>query len=367
MDDWLFIPSIVTAALAFVSPGLAMIAARSVRRYAPYSYAFGLTSCALWISFGRHYELNAMWGLSSFGAVAYAWYLAAFLWVSDAQDPRRQWLLTYVLGGSVAVLFTGLLLGVFASQASFDNFCSTVAGFASMAPLWNLVLRVDPMYSKSASGLPVVGAREVRSQADIVLLRGPAAAAASLSTDSLHWRDVQRCSMQAGTQPTAVSRRRANGGAGEAGSSAAGVASSNDRASSEPQRIPSVFDDGPAPGKAAKADHLAMMSNHGQSLMPDGDSVVGLSVHASPVANGMAAVSKTFINSSLDDDEYFMSGGDIFAAGTVVEPNVVSSLEQTKGGDREELMMHGGEELPNMGLRNSMGIASSPMANGVSS
>ncbi|KAM0844986.1 hypothetical protein ACQ4PT_056692 [Festuca glaucescens] len=168
---------------------------------------------------------------------------------------------------------------------------------------------VDPVHSNSASGLPMVGARAVRQQDDSALMCVPAAAAASLSADSMHRWEVQRfCSMRAGTQPAADTRGHANGGAGEARSSVAGAASSNACAVPEPQKILSGCDDGPAPGKANKANHLAMMSNHGQSLMADGGLLVGSSVHVSPIANGMADASKSFINSCLDDDEYFMSG-----------------------------------------------------------
>ncbi|KAM0844987.1 hypothetical protein ACQ4PT_056692 [Festuca glaucescens] len=167
----------------------------------------------------------------------------------------------------------------------------------------------DPVHSNSASGLPMVGARAVRQQDDSALMCVPAAAAASLSADSMHRWEVQRfCSMRAGTQPAADTRGHANGGAGEARSSVAGAASSNACAVPEPQKILSGCDDGPAPGKANKANHLAMMSNHGQSLMADGGLLVGSSVHVSPIANGMADASKSFINSCLDDDEYFMSG-----------------------------------------------------------
>ncbi|KAM0920367.1 hypothetical protein ACQ4PT_007556 [Festuca glaucescens] len=59
-------------------------------------------------------------------------------------------------------------------------------------------------------------------------------------------------------------------------------------------------------------------------------------------------------------------GGDTIGAGAVVDPKLVGSLEQAKGGPREDLTVPRREGLASMGLRGSMGIASSPMANGKS-
>lgn len=59
--------------------------------------------------------------------------------------------------------------------------------------------------------------------------------------------------------------------------------------------------------------------------------------------------------------------GDSYGAGSVVEPNLVSSLEQTKDGARDEMMETRREGLASMGLQDSMGIVSSPRANGKAS
>jgi hypothetical protein len=119
---------------------MAMAVAGSTVRYAPYSYAFGLTSCLLWIDFGQHDHLQTLWRLSSVGALAYAAYLALFLWNSEAGDARRTWLLRYASGSCVAVLLAGFVLRILGLHAAYNYFCAAVACCASVAPLWNLVI-----------------------------------------------------------------------------------------------------------------------------------------------------------------------------------------------------------------------------------
>jgi hypothetical protein len=53
-------------------------------------------------------------------------------------------------------------------------------------------------------------------------------------------------------------------------------------------------------------------------------------------------------------------------AGSVLVPNMVSSLEQTKEGNTDEVLSNSREGLTNLGFQDSMGIASSPRTNGKS-
>jgi predicted glutamine amidotransferase len=135
------------------------------------------------------------------------------------------------------------------------------------------------------------------------------------------------------------------------------------------QKIRQANEGGPMQDKASKTNHLVMIGNDEQSV----GSAAGSFVHDSSVANGMSDVSKKSNFSCLDDDEHFMydftsncliNEGDTYGAVYVVEPKLVSSLEQTKGGSSEDLMVTRRDGLANLGLQGSMEIASSPRANG---
>ncbi|KAM0930682.1 hypothetical protein ACQ4PT_000783 [Festuca glaucescens] len=193
----------------------------------------------------------------------------------------------------------------------------------------------DTGSSRSAPGLPMVGPREARLGAVIALLRRPAAPAAPLSADRVHVQDRRASSsMQLGSQSGLDTRQQAAGGAGGPGSSAPGTFPLNEQLCSVSQKILPAAGTGPALGEEAKGSHWPMMSIDGQSLLPDADAAVGSSVHAHCVANG-----------------------------NVLEPNVPSSLEYTEGKDGDESMRHIEEGLSSMGVRNMVGIASSPMTN----
>ncbi|KAM0913834.1 hypothetical protein ACQ4PT_011907 [Festuca glaucescens] len=105
-------------------------------------------------------------------------------------------------------------------------------------------------------------------------------------------------------------------------------------ASIAPQKIQQSAVGGPGLGAAASNNHLPMIGNDDSGLAVD-VSLVGSAVHVFPMANG-----------------------------SVLKPNLVSSLEQTKGGITDEVLVTTREGLANIGLQDSMGIASSPRTNG---
>jgi hypothetical protein len=87
------------------------------------------------------------------------------------------------------------------------------------------------------------------------------------------------------------------------------------------------------------------------------NSSVGSAVHV-----GMSNVPKNNNVSVIGKVEHCLS--DSCGAGSVLEPNLVCSPEQTKGGITDEVLMTTREGLSNIGLQDSMGIASSPRKNG---
>ncbi|KAM0825230.1 hypothetical protein ACQ4PT_069695 [Festuca glaucescens] len=114
-----------------------------------------------------------------------------------------------------------------------------------------------------------------------------------------------------------------------------------------PQKIHLAIDGGPGRGLVARGNHSPMIGSVA-SEMAVADSLEGSAMHVFSVANGMPNVAKNI---------------DVSIAGSVLEPNLVSSLEQTKEGITDEVLLTTKEGLTNIGLQDSMGIASSTRTN----
>ncbi|KAM0834290.1 hypothetical protein ACQ4PT_063701 [Festuca glaucescens] len=223
--------------------------------------------------------------------------------------------------------------------------------------------------SESTSGSPPVGTRAVCLQA----ASGQQRLQAASGQKRLHAdREQQRLPVSNGSLSAAASRRacsvlgehRVSSACGadhpatatcgrgdreevEEGFSAAGVKLLAACASIAPQKIQQPAAGGPGLGAASSSNHLPMIGTADAGLAAD-DSLVGSSVHVFPVANGMTNVAKNNNVSVLGNVEHCMSdftsnlipnGGDSYGAGFVLEPNLVSSLEQTKGGITDEVLM----------------------------
>ncbi|KAM0858917.1 hypothetical protein ACQ4PT_047519 [Festuca glaucescens] len=256
-----------------------------------------------------------------------------------------------------------------------DNFCTDFGA--------------DSWPRESSSGSPPVGAQAVclqaasgqqRQHAD----RGqqPLPVSSVSSTGALSaataWRargstgEHRSSSADAAVHPATATCGRGDRVEVDVGSSAAGVKLLAACASIAPQKILLPDAGGLGLGVVSDDNHLPMIGNVALGLTAE-DSLVGSAVHVCPVANGMSNVAKNNIVSVVGNVEHCMSdptsnlipdGDDSYGAGSVLEPNLVSSLEQTKEGITNEVLMTTREGLANIGLRNSMGIASSPRTNG---
>jgi hypothetical protein len=97
-------------------------------------------------------------------------------------------------------------------------------------------------------------------------------------------------------------------------------------------------------------------------------------MHGFSMANGMPNVANKFDVSSVDIignlmsdfNSNFIHDGTLSCDVGLLEPNLVGSMEQTKEGSTDEVVSTTMEGLTNLGLQDSMGIASSPKTNGKS-
>jgi hypothetical protein len=196
---------------------------------------------------------------------------------------------------------------------------------------------------------------------------------AAASRDACSVLGEQRVSSaEGGDHPVTTTCGRGDREEVEEGFSAAGVKLVAACASIAPQKIQQSAVGGSGLGAAASNNHFPMIGNDDSWLAAD-DSLVGSAVHYFPVANSLTNIAKKINVSVLDDVEHCMSdftsnlipdGGDSDGASYVLEPNLVSSLEQTKGGITDEVLVTTREGLANIGLQDSMGIASYPRTDG---
>ncbi|KAM0837530.1 hypothetical protein ACQ4PT_061582 [Festuca glaucescens] len=150
------------------------------------------------------------------------------------------------------------------------------------------------------------------------------------------------CTDTAGHPVSATCRRDADGG-----SSAAGEHLSAACASSAPQRIQMSGAGGPGLGTVASGNHLPMIGTAAPGVAVD-VSLEGSAVHGFSVGNGMSTVPKNNNVAGMGNVEHCISDftsnllhdeGDSYGAGSVLQPKLVSSLEQTKGGTADKVLM----------------------------
>lgn len=121
-----------------------MLLARSVVRYAPYSYALALPPSFLWCAYGVKHDLMALYLLSAAGAAIQVLYLVLFFRHAPAGDDRRGCavLLLLLLGALVVaagavIYFVEVSRGV--ENGVYGWVCCAVASVVAASPLFNLV------------------------------------------------------------------------------------------------------------------------------------------------------------------------------------------------------------------------------------
>ncbi|KAM0889732.1 hypothetical protein ACQ4PT_027516 [Festuca glaucescens] len=138
------------------------------------------------------------------------------------------------------------------------------------------------------------------------------------------------------------------------------------------QKILATVDGGTEKGVEADGNHMPMIGSAVHGLTAH-DPRVGSAVPIVPIADGMSNVATNNFVSVVGNAELFISDhntelipdGDVsYGAVSVLEPKLVSSLEQTNEGITDEGFMTTREGLANEGLQESMGIVSSPRTNG---
>ncbi|KAM0871316.1 hypothetical protein ACQ4PT_039450 [Festuca glaucescens] len=243
----------------------------------------------------------------------------------------------------------------------------------------------DGMLSKSTSGLPLVGGMTGRWVASRMVQHAPAAAAPPLADNQLHaGQSVPRpmigaqraeklvcCHLQAGDQTpgTMCERTMAGPKAGSAvatkmGSRALGV-------SPTPQKIRHGSAAGPASAMQDSSNHKTMIANDKHMIGADSPGFLGSSVHKLDRGEGMVSDASNF-NDVFDDivpcmsnitSNFVSHGSDTYDAGTILQSNLVGSLEQSEDGARGKSILAKKEEEARVGLQGMMGNASSTKTN----
>jgi hypothetical protein len=114
--------------------------------------------------------------------------------------------------------------------------------------------------------------------------------------------------------------------------------------------------DRPGPNKPVNGNHVPMIGSAEGSVM-----------HGFSVDKGMSNNAKNIVVWPFWPDftcNFLHDEDDFCAAGSVLKSTLVGSLEQDKGDSMNKVLMATREGPTNMGLQDSMGIASSPRANG---
>ncbi|KAM0850383.1 hypothetical protein ACQ4PT_053110 [Festuca glaucescens] len=170
--------------------------------------------------------------------------------------------------------------------------------------------------------------------------------------------------------PASATRGRSGCAEVQAGSSAPVLKPAAASAEKGPQTI--LAPDARGPGLHTPADSNNVPIIGGAASGLTAQAVRGSAVHAVPMTNGMADIAKeNFVFSGMsnfecisDSNNNIIPDGDVSdVAVSALEPKVVSSLEQTNEDITDEVFMTTREGLANVGLQESMGIASSPRTN----
>ncbi|PNT76405.1 hypothetical protein BRADI_1g47937v3 [Brachypodium distachyon] len=122
----------------------------------PYAYVFTFVSSGLWLIY------NSLDGgvpyLLSFGGVLLGiFYVFLFLYLSDAHDRRRTYLLFYVLGGTL-FFFASVFVYIFTSESIYGHLCSAVSIVTALFPFWNMwtVIQTRSMATMPAPIIPAL-------------------------------------------------------------------------------------------------------------------------------------------------------------------------------------------------------------------
>ncbi|KAM0871713.1 hypothetical protein ACQ4PT_039199 [Festuca glaucescens] len=252
----------------------------------------------------------------------------------------------------------------------------------------------DSLSRGAASGFGTVGAREVGQQPAIgqVLPAGQLAQHAAngkplhAGRQPLQGLLVPSTALSPGPGSHARDSQAAAGGhrgadtcgrAAGAGSSVTDERSLAAAVSPLPQTIRMVGTGGPGHGTVAGANHLPMIGTDAPGVAAAAVSE-GFAVHDNGVGKGMTSVPNDGKNKNVVDmgdfqqcnldfnSEPLYNEDGYYNAGLGLEPNLVGSLEQSKRGTTDKVLLHARGDLANMGIQDSVGIASSPMSVGKS-